>query len=74
MIGAALSKVPDLLVRDLLPFVAAMALAEFFFKFGSFTLECLAFLATWYVLARLYRAVLARVGYWQRDSSDLGQP
>lgn len=27
---------------------AAMIIAEMFFKFHSFTLECLAFLATWY--------------------------
>lgn len=27
----------------------AMVVAEILYKFGSFTLECLAFLATWYV-------------------------
>lgn len=27
--------------------VAAFAIATFFYKFGSFALECLAFLATW---------------------------
>ena len=38
---------------------AAIVIAEIFYKFHSFTLECLAFLATWYVihvpLAALYR-------------------
>jgi hypothetical protein len=29
---------------------ASMIIAELFYKFHSFTLECLAFLATWYVL------------------------
>lgn len=29
---------------------AAFVIAEVFYKFHSFTLECLAFLATWYVL------------------------
>ena len=28
----------------------ALVVAETFYKFHSFTLECLAFLATWYVL------------------------
>lgn len=28
--------------------IAALVIAEFFFKFHSFTLETLAFLATWY--------------------------
>ena len=73
MMGAELRKVPDYLVSDLLPFAAAMALAELFFKFGSFTLECLAFLATWYALARFYRALLARAGIWQQDGSSLSQ-
>lgn len=37
----------------------ALVLAELFYKFHSFTLECLAFLATWYVLDAL-AAVLLR--------------
>jgi hypothetical protein len=28
----------------------SMILAELFYKFHSFTLECIAFLATWYVI------------------------
>lgn len=28
----------------------SMVIAELFYKFHSFTLECLAFLGTWYVL------------------------
>jgi hypothetical protein len=30
--------------------VLSMAIAEFFYKFRSFILECIAFLATWYAL------------------------
>ena len=30
--------------------VAALLIAEFFYKFHSFTLECVAFLVTWSVL------------------------
>jgi hypothetical protein len=39
------------LVREQLPALAgALLVAEWFYKFHSFTLECLAFLATWFVL------------------------
>lgn len=39
------------LVREQLPaLLAAFLIAEAFYKFRSFTLECLAFLATWFVL------------------------
>jgi hypothetical protein len=37
--------------RELVPLGAAFLIAEFFYKFGSFALECVAFLATWYVLS-----------------------
>ena len=30
--------------------VASFVIAELFYKFHSFTLECVAFLATWYAL------------------------
>jgi hypothetical protein len=30
--------------------IISFLIAELFYKFHSFTLECLAFLATWYVL------------------------
>lgn len=39
----------QLLVRQLPAFAAAFLIAELFYKFHSFSLECLAFLATWYV-------------------------
>jgi hypothetical protein len=32
-------------------FLLALLIAELFFKFHSFTLECLGFLATWYVIS-----------------------
>jgi len=39
-----------LLIDQLPPLATAFLVAEFFFKFRSFTLECLAFLALWFVL------------------------
>jgi hypothetical protein len=40
---------------------AALVIAEQLYKFRSFTLEALAFLATWYVLATVTRFVFRRL-------------
>ena len=40
----------QILVRQVPTLVATLTIAEVFYKFHSFTLECLAFLATWFVL------------------------
>jgi hypothetical protein len=42
--------------------VAAFAVAELFYKFGSFMLECLAFLATWFVFDLVVHLVRRQVG------------
>ena len=44
------SPLRQVVARALPSFVVSLILAELFYKFHSFTLECLAFLATWYVL------------------------
>ena len=36
----------------------AWIIAEYFFKFHSFTLECAAFLATWFILDALVQKVV----------------
>jgi hypothetical protein len=41
------------LVREGLTFAVALVIAEMFYKFHSFSLECLAFLATWAALSAL---------------------
>jgi hypothetical protein len=38
----------------------SFVIAETFYKFHSFTLECLAFLATWYLLDILANSVFKR--------------
>ena len=43
--------------QEAVPFLIAFAIAEFFFKFKSFALECLAFLAVWFVLSFLQSLV-----------------
>lgn len=37
------------LVEDLPPLILSLGVAEVFFKLGSFSLECIAFLGFWYV-------------------------
>ena len=43
----------QLLSRQLPSFLAAFLIAEMFYKFHSFTLECTAFLMTWFVIDAL---------------------
>jgi hypothetical protein len=37
--------------------VLAIYVAEMFYKFHSFTLECIAFLATWFVVSYLFSLI-----------------
>lgn len=39
----------------------SLLIAELFYKFGSFTLESIAFLATWFVLDMAYQTVRTAV-------------
>jgi hypothetical protein len=48
----------SMLLIDAPPFVAALAIAETLFKFGSFLLEAIAFVALWVVLAFAHEQVL----------------
>ena len=41
-------------------FIVAFLIEEFFFKFKSFTLECLAFLAVWFVLSFIQSLIFGR--------------
>jgi hypothetical protein len=48
------------------PFAVSLVIAELFYKFHSFTLECLAFLATWLVVSSSVQLV---TGSWfKRDA------
>lgn len=49
--------------------VASLAIAELFYKFGSFLLECIAFLATWYVLDLVRELVFAMLKKRSADTS-----
>ena len=54
--------VPAFPVREAPAFTMSFLVAEAFYKFHSFTLECLAFLATWYSLSWLQSTVLGPRG------------
>ncbi len=53
------SSLRQLLARQAPALVISLVVAEMFYKFGSFTLECLGFLATWLVLDAMF-ALVAR--------------
>lgn len=40
----------QLVLRQLPAFLVSFVIAAFFYKFGSFAIECIAFLATWAAL------------------------
>ena len=61
------SSLRALLARQAPGLVISLVVAELFYKFGSFTLECLGFLATWFVLDALF-ARIARV--WAGPATD----
>ena len=44
--------------------LVAFLVAEFFYKFHSFALECLAFLATWYMFSLLSSVGWQRIPQW----------
>lgn len=51
----------DLLTRQLPALLVSLLTAEIFFRFGSFALEAVAFLTTWYLLDVALDLALAEV-------------
>ena len=54
------STLHHLLARQAPALAISLIVAELFYKFGSFTLECIGFLVTWFVLDALF-ALVGRV-------------
>ena len=52
----------ELVARHIPTLGVSVLVAELFYKFHSFTIECLAFLATWFVLDAVVSALCERVG------------
>lgn len=48
-----------LLYLEALPLAVSLLVAEWFFKFGTFLLEAVAFIALWYGLSVIYTAFLS---------------
>ena len=46
--------------REFAPLFIAFMIAEFFYKFKSFALECVAFLVTWAVLSFIQSLVMGK--------------
>ena len=45
----------------------SIVIAEIFYKFGSFTLECIAFLATWFVIDWIFSKLGLSAQFTQSD-------
>ena len=56
----------DFLNRQLPSLIISIIVAELFYKFHSFVLECLAFLVTWFVI----EAVIGLVVTDRREAAD----
>jgi len=52
----------QLLIEQLPALIVSIVIAEMFYKFHSFTLETIAFLATWFVVDALLKVVMQAVG------------
>jgi len=50
--------IPEALKREFVPLAVAFLIAEFFYKFHSFALECGAFLLTWMALSFVQSLVI----------------
>ena len=48
----------QLFLRQLPLLIVSFGIASLFYKFGSFALECLAFLATWFLLDVLVQGIM----------------
>ena len=70
----------EILAEQVPAMTLSMLIAEMFYKFHSFTLECLAFLGTWYLLDLLIRLVFklilrkqTRLDQASKQDNELGQ-
>ena len=51
------STLRQLLARQAPGLLISLVVAEMFYKFGSFTLECIGFLATWFVIDAIFAQI-----------------
>jgi len=60
------SSLRQLLILETPALLLSLLIAETFYKFGSFTLECLAFLPTWYAISLLTDVLATRTGVYSK--------
>jgi hypothetical protein len=58
---------PAVMRQELLPFLIAFAIANSLYKFGSFGLELVAFLATWFALSSGQALLMGLVSGKEQD-------
>ena len=58
----------EILAEQVPAMTLSMLIAEMFYKFHSFTLECLAFLGTWYLLDLLIRLVFKLISHFAQTN------
>ena len=63
----------ELFLAQLPSAAAALIIAELFYKFGSFTLECLGFLATWWLIDAAQHHIRRAVAGARKDQSDVAR-
>ncbi|WP_187429777.1 hypothetical protein ROLI_015660 [Roseobacter fucihabitans] len=51
----------DVLEREFIPFLAALIVAQLYFKWGSFALELVGFIFTWLVLGFVLQKILSAI-------------
>ena len=50
-------------------FLLSLVIAETFYKFHSFTLECVCFLATWFAVSSIFVLALRRLAFRRHTST-----
>jgi hypothetical protein len=63
----------QLLIEQVPVLAVSLLIAEMWYKFHSFTLETLAFLATWYIIGACVRAIIAMIGPRRPGTAGLGE-
>lgn len=62
------STLRQLLARQAPGLLISLVVAEMFYKFGSFTLECIGFLVTWFVIDAIFAQITRALSKPAEDS------
>jgi hypothetical protein len=59
----------QLLIEQLPVLFVSLVIAELFYKFGSFTLEAIGFLATWFVVDAIVNTAIRIASQWRQNNT-----